>query len=205
MVDSDILYGMLSYGVDTTPEEGLEPYIPNLMKYLPECYHELLEMQAVQGANAKETGAFRYAMDDLLNQCFIQTATWGLDIWERELGLTTDVSKAYERRREVIIAKLRGAGTTTKEMIRRVATAFSGGDVEVIEYPAEHRFEVQFVGTMGIPPNMEGLIQAIEEIKPSHLAYSFKYTYTWWDTVKNLTWDQTKMKTWNELRVYEGV
>ncbi len=205
MGDNGILYGMLSYGVDTTPEEGIEPYIPNLMKYLPECYHELLEMQAVQGANAKETGAFRYTMDDLLNQCFIQTATWGLDIWEKELGLATDVSKAYERRREVIIAKLRGAGTTTKEMIQRVATAFSGGDVEVIEYPAEHRFEVQFVGTMGIPPNMEGLIQAIEEIKPSHLAYSFKYTYTWWDRVKNLLWNQAGAKTWDELRVYKGV
>lgn len=102
----------------------------------------------------------------------------------------------------MIKAKLRGNGTTTPEMIQRTASAFSGGVVEVKEVPEEYRFEIHFVSTLGIPPNMAGLIQIIEEIKPAHLAYEFVFSYTWWDSVKALTWESAHSKTWNELRTY---
>ncbi|GAD14194.1 hypothetical protein GBL_2411 [Geobacillus kaustophilus GBlys] len=88
-------------------------------------------------------------------------------------------------------------------MIQNAAAAFSGGEVEVIEYPSEYRFEVKFIGVKGIPPNMAGFIDMLEQIKPAHLAYSFKYTYTVWDAVKSLTWAQVNTKTWNELKVYD--
>lgn len=69
--------------------------------------------------------------------------------------------------------------------------------------PGAYSFEVRFVGTLGIPANMAGLIQIMEEIKPAHLDYSFVYSYTWWDSLKSLTWNGAHGKTWNELRVYE--
>lgn len=80
---------------------------------------------------------------------------------------------------------------------------FFRGDVEVVEVPGAYSFEVRFVGTLGIPANMAGLIQIMEEIKPAHLDYSFVYSYTWWDSLKSLTWNGAHSKTWNELRVYE--
>ena len=88
-------------------------------------------------------------------------------------------------------------------MIKSVAIAFSGGEVDVQEYTNEYRFVVQFIGIRGIPQNMPGLISAIEEIKPAHLMYSFKYTYTAWQQI-NMTWQQAKTKTWGDLRIYEG-
>ncbi|KPU45825.1 hypothetical protein OXPF_06140 [Oxobacter pfennigii] len=196
-------YGVLQFGASVA-EGAIEPYIPDLMRYLSPYYTGVREMEEIQGSISEEMGLLKYGIDETLKQFFVSTATWGLDIWERELGLTTDHSKPYERRREIITAKLRGAGTTTKDMIKSVASAFSGGEVDVIEYPGEYRFEVQFIGVMGIPPNMAGLMQAIDEIKPAHLTCSFKYTYTWWDTLKSLTWQQAGTRTWNQLRIYEG-
>lgn len=197
-------YGASLFGIEPETEEPIQPYIPDLMRYLPPYYHGSRIMGSLLEAMAEELGVLWYAIDDILKQFFVATATWGLDLWEAELGLLTDRSKSYDRRREIVIAKLRGAGTTTRQMIINTAAAFSGGEVDVVEYPAEYRFVVQFVGVLGIPPNMAGLIQAIEDIKPAHLAYSFKYTYTTWNMLSGLTWGQAGQKTWGQLRTYEG-
>lgn len=175
---------------------------PDLMSYLPDYYHEVLEMKELQERLAEEAGLLLSAIPDAADQLIVESATWGLDRWEKELGLTTDIEKSYASRREMIIAKRRGNGTTTPEMIRRTAAAFSGGDVKVVEVPNEYSFEVHFVGTLGIPQNMAGLIHTLEEIKPAHLSYSFVYTYTWWATLESITWAKAKGKTWNELRTY---
>ncbi|MBW4083876.1 YmfQ family protein [Paenibacillus sp. S150] len=175
----------------------------DLMRYLPEYYQGVLEMEQLQESNAIECGQLAYSIEDSALQTNVESATWGLARWENILALSSDSTKSYATRREMIKAKLRGSGTTTPEMIRRTASAFSGGDVQVTEVPGEYSFEVRFIGTLGIPTNMAGLIQIIEEIKPAHLEYKFVYSYTWWASLKPLTWNGAHDKTWNELRVYE--
>lgn len=197
------LYGTALWGTEGNEGDQPDYATPDLMSYLPEYYQNVVEMKTIQEIASDELGLFLWAINDVLNQCFVDTATWGLSLWESELGLITDATKSYERRREQIKAKIRGSGTTTKQMIIDTAAAFSGGEVDVIEYPAESRFEVQFIGTKGIPPNMPGFMAMIEQIKPAHLAYSFKYSYTWWDSLEHLTWNDVRGMTWNEIRVYE--
>ncbi len=197
------LYGTTSFGSEGNGGDQPGYTKPDLMRYLPEYYQSVREMKALQGTASDELGLFLFAIDDALKQCFVDTATWGLALWEIELGMLTDQTKPYVRRREQIKAKIRGAGTTTKQMIIDTAMAFSGGEVDVHEYPAESRFEIQFIGVLGIPPNMPGFIAMIEQIKPAHLAYSFKYTYTAWTMLRNLTWTEAGAKTWNQLRIYE--
>lgn len=195
---STLIFG--TEGIDTTSAD--EPI--NLIKYLPPCWQDIKEMKGLQKTLSIEVGSLKKNTRELSEQLFISTSTWGLDLWEREFGLQIDYSKPYESRREIILAKLRGAGTTTKGMIKSVAMAFSGGEVEINEYPEEYRFVIQFIGVKGIPPNMAGLIRAIEDIKPAHLVYSFKYTYTTWNMVTGLTWAGSINKTWSELRTFEG-
>jgi len=200
----ETLYGILQYGEELQPtEEDIHSYKPDLMRYLPHYYVSSTIMKAIQDAYAEELGQVYYFLNDFLKQFLTPTtATWGLAFWEQELGLKTDISKSYEERREIIMSRLRGIGTVGRDVIKRAAEAFSGGDVDVIEYPAEHRFVVKFVGTLGIPKNMASFIEMIEDLKPAHLTYSFEYTYTWWNTLKEITWAQAGMGTWNDLRVY---
>lgn len=197
-------YGVLNYGEERPiTSEEISPHKPDLMKYLPRYYYDIYEIERLQEGISTEIGLQRLLAEELLKQFFVDTATWGLYTWEQSLGLTINTSLTYERRREIIYAKLRGTGTTTKAMVENVASAFSGGEVQVFEYPREYRFVVQFVGVKGIPPNMGGLIDAIDDIKPSHLTYSFKYTYTVWSHINTLTWVQAGGKIWDDLRVYE--
>ncbi len=196
------IYGTLSYGTNTDNENQNDLGI-NLMQHLPPMYQRSRQVIELQDGLGKQVNNMWSDTNALIKQCFISTSTWGLDQWEKLYGIQTDTSKSYEIRREILLAKLRGAGTTTKERIKNVAIAFSGGEVDIQEYTNEHRFVVQFIGIRGIPQNMAGLIGALDEIKPAHLAYSFKYTYTSWQQI-NMTWNQAKQKTWGNLRIYEG-
>lgn len=198
------IYGTIEYSRDSSSNNIDEKYKVDLMKYLPYYYQTSEIMKSIQNSNSIEVGNLRYSIDDSINQFFVESATWGLNRLEGIFNIQTDINKSYEERREILKAKIRGSSTATKEMIKNVAKAFSGGEVEVIEDSPNYSFTIKFIGIKGIPKNMQGLIEAIEDIKPAHLGYSFAYTYTTWDFIKNnLTWNKANIKTWNELKTYE--
>jgi hypothetical protein len=199
-------YGSITYGTNgEVLSEDLEKYKVDLTKYVPNFISDFITTQQVLDIQGYKIGTINYYIKDLIDQCFIDTSTWSLTIWEQEYGITTNPNYSYEERREVIKAKKRGQGVTTIAMIENMAEAFSGGDVNVIPHNEDYYFTIQFVGIKGIPRNMQSFINAIEEIKPAHLNYELKYTYTIWQQLKdkNLSWGGVKSKTWNEIKVYE--
>jgi uncharacterized protein YmfQ (DUF2313 family) len=197
------LYGTTQYAANTLTNADIQSYTPDLMHYLPVFYQNSY-MELIQNSNAKELGIINYNLDDLQKQFFVDTATWGLNYWEEFLGIPTDLMQTIEARREVIKAKIRGTGAATKAMIKNMAEAFSGGEVDVIENFADYSFIVQFIGIKGIPQNLNGLKNAIDMVKPAHLSCSFKYSYTVWDFIKNKAWNNFNNATWNSLKIYEG-
>lgn len=131
-------------------------------------------VQAVMGAEGSEFDSLRANIDDIKLQLFIDTATWGLDIYEKELGIKTDYSKTYADRRAVIKSKLRGTGKVDKTLLKLVADAYTNGDVAI---SFNNRIIIKFTSVKGIPPNINDLKGAIEEIKPAHLAVMYEYAY----------------------------
>jgi len=146
-------------------------------KRLPEYHFNSPETAAIQAAFSRQTDALESARDDFLLQLFVNTATWGLALWEALLGLETDIARSLEYRRSRVKSKLRGQGVTTAEMIANVAASFTGGEIIVIERPKDYAFDVKFTGFYGVPANIEDLSAAIEEIKPAHLVYQYLYSY----------------------------
>lgn len=175
----------------------------DLMAMLPEHYGtppEFVELQRVLGLMVNAAAA---DTDLTLQQLFPTTASgWGLQLWEDAYGIPVDLSRPEEYRRTRIVAKLRGQGVTTVELIRDVAAAFVNGEVEVEEHNDESYFVVRFVSIYGIPPNIDDLKRAIEEIKPAHLELVFEFKYQTWGDVRPYTWGQMKPFTW--LQVLNG-
>lgn len=171
-----------------------------LIDLLPDNYAESTQTVNIQAAFNNLIEKAKTDKEDLFNQLFVNTATWGLTSWERALKIKTDTTKSYASRRERINAKLRGAGTTTKAMIEQAASAFSNGEVEVIEDPTNYSFKIKFVGTKGIPANMADLKVTIEEIKPAHLAFEFEFVYNTWNDISGMKWNDAATYTWEGLR-----
>jgi len=204
------MYGEYRYGEYKYGEEArfippdLEKYRVDLVQYLTSNYQDGENIKKLLEIIEYELGELKHFSIGLGIQSSIDKATWGIRRWEEELGIEYNPSMSYEERREIIKARLRGRGTTTKAMIKNTAESFSGGEVDVIEYPEEYTFVVKFIRVKGIPRNMQGFIDMLETIKPAHLTYEFKYTYTVWNHLTDLTWGQANAMTWNELKVYEG-
>lgn len=171
-----------------------------LIAYLPGFYGESPEVRVLQGALDSQVRALWAARDGLFDQLDLSKATWGLRYWEEALGIPVEAAGSYEFRRSRIKAKLRGQGTTTVAMIQNVAESFSNGAVDVIEHPAEYRFDVKFTGTIGIPPNLEDLSAAIGEIKPAHLDYDYIIIYRTWGQIRPMTWGTLKAHTWGTVK-----
>ncbi len=171
----------------------------DLMDLLPGYYRGNQTMEELQEILSADINALVARFSDTIDQCFVNTATSLISRHERIYGIQVDVSKPDEFRRERIRAKIRGAGTVTKQMIIDTAAAYSGGEVEVIESPETHSFIIRFVGTLGVPANMADLILTIEEIKPAHLIYTFEYTYRRWSEVAHYLWSSVTGKTWHQL------
>lgn len=164
-------------------------------------FHELTE------AESKGLGDMDRLLAELeSNMTLSGTTASQIDRREAWFGVKSDASKPLTDRRAVLIAKLRGQGTTTPEFIRNVALSFQYGEVSVDETSAPYVVNIIFESVLGVPPNMTDFIAALEEVKPAHIVFNYTYKYNTWDDFEafNHTWDEWEALavSWDELMTY---
>ena len=155
----------------------------------------------VSNANALENErlALEGKVKTLINDLFVITSE-NINEWENFVGIKVDVTKPLEFRKNNVIARIRGKGTTTKELIKNVSESYANAEVDVIENNNLYSFLVKFIGVKGIPENLDDLKKAIEEIKPAHLSVNYAFTYNSWSMVNHMTWGEVESITWDKLR-----
>lgn len=134
-----------------------------------------------------------------LDQFYVDSATYGLNYWEKMLGISKNIFST-QTRRENIKAKMRSRGTTSIEVIKNICEAYSNGEVEIIVNHSDYSFEINFIGSVGIPQAFEELDKTINEIKPCHLAHSYKFNYNTHSNLANYTHEQLANYTHDEIR-----
>lgn len=151
-------------------------------------------------ADAKEIQKRNEQIDDLKKQFSVDTATWGLAFFERDYGIPIDESKSIEDRRALVKSKMRGSGTVTSGLIKDVALAFTGGQVDV---NFNGKIIITFTDIVGIPPNMDDFKAAINEIKPAHLDIIYAYLFNQYQDLIGYTYGQLEQYTHEQLRSSE--
>lgn len=105
-----------------------------MMDSVPGYYHYSKIFTTIQEAIAEDLDRSENNDEDLQKQLSIITATWGLKYWERTLGLGTNENESYEDRRSRVLSRWRGVGNFSASLIKSVAEAYSGGEVEVTAF-----------------------------------------------------------------------
>lgn len=174
--------------------------VERLMQHMPKYYRDIVEIEELQNAIDLQLDELDIMSNEILKQFFIYTATWSLPIWERIFGLTVgDTTSNLKERRENIISKLRSYGTTTKEMIARVAKVFTNGEIEVIEDNPNYSFTIKFTSIVGIPDNLENFKKVVATIKPAHLNFNVEFRYNTHNQIGYLYQNSLKTKKHTEL------
>lgn len=112
-----------------------------------------------------------------LDQFRIETATAGLAMWERAVGIETDLTLSLDWRRAKVKAKLQGLGVTTDKVICAIVERFTGGVATLQEGVDKHTFRVTVDGVINQPENMEVMRHSVTEVKPAHLAHEYALRY----------------------------
>lgn len=151
--------------------------VERLRGYLPDYYDEIVEMDTLTATEGIEFDALYADIETILNESYPETATIFLDRYEKDLQIPVDPTKPVDQRRSVIISKMRGNGKVSGSMIKNVAQAYDGGAVDVEVDVPRYTIIITFIDTVGIPPNLNDLKQALEDIKPGHMKLEYKLRY----------------------------
>ncbi|MEN1969033.1 putative phage tail protein [Lentibacillus sp. N15] len=137
-----------------------------LLDLLPEHFSILKEMQEIARIEGKQFNDLHDSVDDLLDQMYIHTATWGLSYWEKRYLLPVlSEDTDYKKRRRRILTKKRSNKANLIVILRAVEPNISlawGG--LVLPFTVETNVDYYDFGE---------LITILETEKPSHLTYSF--------------------------------
>ncbi|MBS6370947.1 MAG: DUF2313 domain-containing protein [Oscillospiraceae bacterium] len=169
---------------------------------VPEYHYASAQSRALIEALEDASLEAKAALEDVMAQFFINTATWGLTLWEQQVGIETDTSLSVEARRSAIQQKLVASGNTTAEMIKGLAETITGYEARVEVHP-DYSFSLSFWGpkTELAAIDVEELKAVVEQIKPAHLRFVIS-AITWGDLESlELTWKyfEDNPTTWAEF------
>ena len=117
-----------------------------LINKLPYFYNNKVT-RSIQDGLSIESNSVSEKISTTLTQFFVDEATWGLDSWEKMLGISKN-NNDIQTRRENIKAKMRSRGTTSIEVIKNICEAYSYGEVEIIVNHSDYSFVINFIGSI---------------------------------------------------------
>jgi len=143
----------------------------NILKYLPEFPAKDENFKTVADTCSAEHERIRLQLQDVFQQLFVSTATWGLSYWENVLGITPNANDDYTQRRNRILIRFQSVQTTTAAYIESLVKRYmsAGSVVKVEEQNQDYDFRI--VTTNGNILYLADMIEAINTFKPAHLGY----------------------------------
>ena len=147
----------------------------DLSRYLPAFLRDDAHMKASLDALSWEHEKVRMAIVDTARQFFVESATWGLSMWESFLDIIPDKDDSVEQRRKVILIKLQGVGVSTITALENIINTWGTG--YIVEHNTEYYFSI-YINT-DKPRNLKRMRQQVLMYKPAHLGVNIYLGYSW--------------------------
>lgn len=145
----------------------------NVMRYLPKFLAGDRSFKDVQDTLSAEHERYRLVLPEIAKQFFIETATWGLSLWEEVYQTNPPYDASIDLRRTLVKAKMLGRQPATKRRIELLVNTFTkGGDAYVEEDVAPGCFQLHFPSVILWQEQME---EALEAAVPAHLMYNLHF------------------------------
>lgn len=131
-------------------------------------YQDSKIMKSILDTQGIEIDHIRFAIKNILKQCYVDTATWGLSLWEKELDIKS-INEDYVERRQIIKSHLlKPVSITPKFLTDLVNLYLKNKTAKVIEHNDKYYFEIYFdTGYENI--NWQNINNAVILYKPAHL------------------------------------
>lgn len=137
---------------------------------------------------------------DIKSNIFLDTSTWGMNIFEKELNIEYVEDKTTDERKAIISAKWRGAGKLTLELIQDTVKAYT---TNVVSVRFNGTIIIDFSDKIGVPNDVDSLMKSVEDIKPAHLGVDYIFRYRTWGDLQPFTWKAIDKYSWKNVKEKE--
>ena len=152
----------------------LRTYKVDVLRYLPKFLSKDGTFKATQDSLSEEHEKQRLLIIDICKQLFVESATWGLDDWERVYGLENK-HLSIDQRRNLLLVKMRGAQTITEEKLQEIVNlVYPPKNAVVKENTGANIFKV-IIDTIDA---LDEIRRVVEIYKPAHLSYLLSHAFT---------------------------
>lgn len=140
---------------------------------LPPFVREMREMALLLKVEQPEIDRLEAAIDEMIAQFYISSATYSIDDWEKEFEIEKNSTLTLNQRRAQLLAKLNTRTTATVKMLENLVKTVLGNDcVEITENCQDYSFTIT-VRSDYVLENMAVAKDAVYKARPAHLNYEF--------------------------------
>ena len=141
----------------------------NILDYLPAFLAKSKHFKNANDADSREHETIRLDLQDLLDQCYVDSATWGLPIWEDLVGITTP-TKGYVARRAAVKARLQATYSVTLTFVNDLVNQYVvNNSAVVVDVPSDYRIDIMIHD--GQVVSWADMLQALRIWLPAHIGY----------------------------------
>ncbi|RDY70330.1 DUF2313 domain-containing protein [Halobacillus trueperi] len=137
-----------------------------MMSYIPDFFKTSRIMNELMRTRGFEIEQVIQAYDEILDQFFIQTATWYLEEYEKQHGLPINKARPIEDRRKRVLSKRRSGRANLLGILQAeepTITQAWGGNILPFTIHSDED-----------PYPFKEIVRLLKAHAPSHLGYSFK-------------------------------
>ena len=145
----------------------------DILRYLPHFLSKDEHFKATNNADSTEHDAIRTDLQDLLDQLYIVTATWGLDKWEELVDITPPDGADIASRRAAVLLKLRKPPSVTAAFIEKLINQYiADKSGTVTDHPETYSADLDI--PLLDKKNLAGLTRDVRVYIPAHIGPVYK-------------------------------
>lgn len=165
----------------------------DILRYLPEFLAKSSRFKAANDADSKEHDTIRLDLQELLDQFYVASTTYGLEDWEEMVGITTDTSLSYEARRANVLAKLRKPESVTEAFLTELINRYIADKSGTVMYRPE-TYSADFNVPLLNKEDMAGMTRDVRIYIPAHIGAVYK-AHTLTDAENRIAMLKSTVKT----------
>jgi len=123
-------------------------------------------------------GLYNSSWFDLLNEQWVK-------FYETKMGITPTATQTLPDRRSAIQAKWKSGGKIDLALIQAVCDSWLNGEVNAAFTGGT--IQLTFNSIYGVPSDLQTLLNAVDDVKPAHLALAYVLKYLLISSVQSMT------------------
>lgn len=147
-----------------------------MLMHLPKFLADLREFNQIIQTEAPKFEKMEFDINDLLDQSFVSTATWGLDIWERIAYISREPNSTIEQRRRRIINHLSSNQPATHQLLESLLNNFLTDNSADIKFNENIPYRLDIHFSM-LDFNWQRMLNEFKLAVPAHLDFTLFPTH----------------------------